>query len=484
MPAMTHPFRLACLAAALSTLCAQPVSAAADAETSSGAADREAIAVTIYNESLALVREERRLPLRQGLNHIALKEVSAQIMPETASLRALDGAALTLLEQNFDFDLLSSHALLDKYVGRSVTTIHTNPATGKETREQATLLANNDGPILQYADRIETGLPAGTRLAFDGVPANLRDRPTLVVTLEAADAGTRNVDLSYLTGGLGWKADYVATLSQDESTLDLAGWVTLTNQSGASYENARLQLVAGDVGRAAPDVKVMRSMAAEMAMPAAAPLQQEGLFEYHLYTLPRPTTIADNQTKQVALLSAKSVPVRKEYRMQGAQHWYYNLRDGGSSPELGDKRKVDVFVEFDNKDGDLGVPLPKGIVRVYKDDSQQRALFVGEDRIDHTAKDEQVRLKLGSAFDLNGTWKHTDSKKISDNVYEMAFRIELRNAKDVPATIKVVEPIPGRWEILQESHPHSKPTAHLAQWQIEVPAEGQAALDYTVRITY
>ncbi|RMX03067.1 DUF4139 domain-containing protein [Corticibacter populi] len=453
-------------------------------EKVSDAGSRQALAVTIYNESLALIREERQLPLDKGLNRIALREVSGQIMPQTASLRSLSGDPLQLLEQNFDFDLLGSHALLDKYVGRTVTVIRTHPATGKETREPATVLANNDGVVLQYADRLETGLPADARISFDEVPPNLRDRPTLVVELEAGRGGTQAVDLSYLTGGLSWQADYVATLASDESSLDLAGWVTLTNQSGTAYENAALQLVAGDVGRA-PQAHDMVKLAARMEMmpaPAAA-VQQEALFEYHLYTLPRPTTLRNNQTKQVALLSAQSVPVRKEYRLQGQASWYGRAR--GDSPELGDKRKVDVFVEFDNKEAaGLGMPLPKGIVRVYKADSQKRALFIGEDRIDHTAKNEVVRLKLGSAFDLNGTWKHLGTKVLADNLYEMAFRIELRNAKDVPATITVVEPIPGDWTMLEESIAHSKPTGGLAQWQVPVPANGNAVLNYKVRIRY
>lgn len=459
--------------------------AATEEETQSATQDRQSVAVTIYNDGLALVRDERKIPLKQGANRIALREVSAQIMPETASLRATDGSALNLLEQNFDFDLLSSDSLLNKYVGRTVTVIRTNPSNGQDVRETATLLANNAGPVLKYADRIETGLPANARLAFDSVPGNLRDQPTLVVSLDAEKAGTPTVDLSYLTGGLSWQADYVATLSKDENSLDLAGWVTLNNHSGVAYEDAKLQLVAGDVGRAAPERNVLyknMDVRAAAAM-APAPMEQEALFEYHLYTLPNTTTLGNNQTKQVALLSAGSVPVRKEYRLQGAEHWYYQLRDN-NSPELGDKRKVDVFVEFDNKDGDLGVPLPKGVVRMYKGDSQQRALFIGEDRIDHTAKDEQVRLKLGSAFDLSGNWKHTSSKKLADNLYEMSFSIELSNAKEVPATIKIVEPIPGDWTVTSENHKHTKPSARLAQWDVEVPAEGKAELNYTVRIKY
>ena len=332
------------IAAALA-LAASHAAFAEVTETVSEGKDREAVAVTIYNDNLALVREARKLPLNAGANRIALRDVSARIMPETASLVARSGAALQLLEQNFDYDLLSAQSLLGKYVGKRVTTIRTNPANGEETREEATVLANNDGVVLQYADRIETGLPANVRIAYGDVPTNLRDRPTLTVDLQSGQAGEQTVDLAYLTGGFSWQADYVASLASDEKTVNLAGWVTLDNQSGTSYDNATLQLVAGDVGRVQPDFDSMmlRAAAPAAALEKSAPMAEESLFEYHLYTLNRPTTLKNNQKKQVSLLSAANVPVNKEYRLQGAEYWYYNgLR--GDSPELGDKRKVDVFV--------------------------------------------------------------------------------------------------------------------------------------------
>ena len=463
-------------------------------ETVSEGKDREAVAVTIYNENLALVREARKLPLNAGANRIALRDVSARIMPETASLAARSGAALQLLEQNFDYDLLSAQSLLGKYVGKRVTTIRTNPANGEETREEATVLANNDGVVLQYADRIETGLPANVRLAYGDVPANLRDRPTLTVDLQSGQAGEQTVDLAYLTGGFSWQADYVASLASDEKTVNLAGWVTLDNQSGTSYDNATLQLVAGDVSRVRPDFDSMALRAAPVAaMEAAAPMAEESLFEYHLYTLNRPTTLKNNQKKQVALLSAASVPVNKEYRLQGENYTYYNsLR--GESPELGDKRKVDVFVEFKNEEkGQLGIPLPKGIVRVYKNDSDNRAQFIGEDRIDHTAKNDTVRLKLGSAFDVTGVWKsvsvkNLDSGKLGKLIdgeqFEATYSIELSNAKKEDVTVKVVEPLPGDWNITAETFKHEKVGADLAQWQVPVPADGKVELKYTVRIKF
>ncbi len=447
------------------------------AEKVSRAEDREEVALTIYNDSLALIKEVRRIPFERGANSIALRDVSARMRPETSSLRALGGGSLRLIEQNFDFDLLTPQKLLEKYVGSSVTVIRTNPATGAETREPAEVLATNGGVVLKYADRIESGVPG--RIAYGAIPPNLRDRPTLVVQLESAAAGRQAAELSYLSGGLSWRADYVAEIAGDESKLDLAGWVTLTNQSGASYENAKLQLVAGDVNRVRDEMRTQQFAAKALAAAPAAEMAREQLFEYHLYSLNRPTTILDNQTKQVALLSAPAVAVRKEYRLAG-QDWYYR----GAHSDLGRKHKVAVFVEFDNKGGELGVPLPKGIVRVYKKDSRGNALFIGEDAIDHTAKNETVRLKLGDAFDVKAARKQTNFRKIADRVYESAFGIEIANAKDIAVTVKVVEPVPGDWEMVAESQRHTKGDAHSAVWSVNVPAQGKATLDYTVRMRW
>ena len=481
------------LAAALALAAGHAALAADPAETVSRGEDRESVAVTIYNDDLALIRETRKVPLNEGANRIALRDVSARIMPETASLAARGEAVLQLLEQNFDYDLLSGEALLAKNVGKRVTTIRTNPANGEETREEATVLADNNGVVLQYADRIETGLPANVRLAFHDVPANLRDRPTLTVDLTSDKAGEQSIDLAYLSRGFDWQADYVASLADDEKTLNLAGWVTLNNQSGTAYDNATLQLVAGDVARVQEE---FRNAMPAMEMAAAAPMKarpmlEEGLFEYHLYTLDRPTTLKNNQSKQVALLSAAAVPVQKEYRLQGDVNGYYNsLRD--ARPEDGDKRKVEVSISFKNDEANkLGLPLPKGIVRVYKNDSGQRTQFIGEDRIDHTAKNDEVRLKLGNTFDVNGVWKLLDVKRmdkgklgklLEDDEFEATYRIELSNAKKEAVTVKVVEPIPGDWRIIEENLPHEKVGADHAQWQVDVPADGKSELQYKVRI--
>jgi len=450
-------------------------------DVGSTAADREAVAVTVYNDDLALVKERRRVDLPGGLTRLSLREVAAQMRPETALLRAASGPAFTLVEQNFDFDLLTPQKLLEKYVGRQVTVIRPHPTSDAERRETATVLATGQGTVLRFADRIETGVPG--RLAFDAVPANLRDRPTLSVLLDAA-GGKQAVELSYLTGGLSWKADYVANLSTDGKSLDLNGWVTLTNRSGAGFDDATLQLVAGTVNRVRQqDSRVYAMAAPAPARAKAAEATQEALLDYHLYSFERPTSIADNQTKQLALLSAAAVPVRREYLLAGNEY-YYRDRQAQQFGQIGQKLKPAVFIEFENKGGQLGKPLPAGIVRVYAKDSKGAAQFVGEDRISHTAKNEKLKLRLGEAFDITAERKQTSYRKIADNVIESAWRIELRNAKDEAVTVKVQEPMPGDWEMVQESQKHTKESARVASWNVAVPAGGATVLEYAVRVKW
>ena len=374
--------------------------------------DQQSLAVTIYNENLALVKDTREVRLPKGEVALAFQEVSAQIRPETALLRNLTHPeGFWVAEQNFDFDLLTPQKLLDKYVGEKVGIITTQrEENGKvvEKREEAIILATNNGTVLQFPDRIETSYVG--RIVFPKVPENLRARPTLVISLNSPVAAAQKLELSYLTGGLAWRADYVANLASDEKTMDLSGWVTLTNTSGVAYPNATLQLVAGDVNRAPEPRRAYKNGGAivEMMAPEAPQMQEESLFEYHLYTLDRPTTMKAAQTKQVALLSASSIPVRKEYLLRGESYYYQ-----GSYGEIGAKLKVGVFVEFDNREANrMGMPLPKGVVRVYKRDSEGRAQFIGEDAIDHTPKNETVRLKLGDAFDVTARRKQTDYKSL------------------------------------------------------------------------
>ena len=462
-------------------------SMAASQEKVSTLADQKEVAVTIYNENLALVKDWRTIVLPAGESILAFREVSGMIRPETALLQSSSGQnGLVVIEQNFDFDLLTPEKLLEKYVGRTIGVVKTHPTTGEETVEDAIVLSSNNGIVLRVGDRIETGLSGG-RLIFPDVPQNLRDKPTLVMQLASEKAAPQDIELSYLTGGLSWKADYVAELNNDESRLNLLGWVTLTNTSGTSYKNAKLQLVAGDVNQVQPVFeKRFREQAVDVAYETAAPrMTQESLLDYHLYSLDRSTNIMENQTKQISLLQADKISSSKEYLLKGQDYYYRNIYG-----DLGSKIKVAIYLSFENtKQENLGLPLPKGIVRVYKKDSSGAVQFVGEDRIDHTPENETVRLMLGYAFDITADRKQTDFKKLAgfgeyNYVFESSYRIELKNGKDEEALVRVVEPMPGDWQIISENHTHKKISSSEAEWHITVPAKGSSELLYRVKVRF
>ena len=451
-------------------------------ETRSTLEDRTAVAVTIYNEDLALVRDQRKVTLESGMQSLAVRDVSARIRPETALLTSLDGN-LRLIEQNFDYDLLSPQSLLEKYVGREIRAVTINPANGNQTIETAELLSVNSGVVLRFEDRIETGFPG--RLIFDDVPDNLRDRPTLVLELENDTTEAQEFELSYLTRGLSWKADYVASLNPEETQFDLNAWVTLNNDSGTRYDNALLQLVAGDVQQVQQVMPRLRSaVAMEMAAAPAADMVEESLLDYHLYTLQRPTDLADQQSKQVALLSATAVPVEKQYVVKGRGQQF----GGRSSGVL--KQDVGVYLFLHNdEESNLGLPVPAGVVRVYKDDSAGRIQFVGEDRIDHTAKDEDLRLKLGNAFDVTAERVQTVFRKVaSQGQYnfsaEVGQKITLGNARDEAVIVTVQEQLPGDWELMAETAEHRQLSSGLLEWRINVPPGASAELEYVALIRY
>jgi hypothetical protein len=457
-------------------------------ELKTSLSDQKNVTLTIYNTDLALIKDQRKVSLKQGYFDLAFRDVSARMRPETAQLRSISSPGqFSVIEQNFHYDLLSPQKLLEKYVGKTVNIVRSNPTTGIETTESAQVLSANGGVVLKMGNRIETGLPG--RIVYSDVPENLRDRPTLVMSLKNQGSSQQDVELSYLTSGLKWKADYVIELNANDDKFDISGWVTLNNSSGASYQNANLQLVAGDVNLVQQRVTVsgsnIRAMAAPAPMSEAKQMGQEALFEYHLYTLNRPTSILDNQSKQVALLSATGVPIRKEYLLSGEDHYYHN-----SNGDLGKKLKTAVFVEFENKEtAQLGMPLPKGIIRVYKKDSSGNAQFIGEDTVNHTPKNEKVKLKLGDAFDVTADKKQTDFKKLSGStkfpyILESAYEIEIKNAKKEAIIVTVQEPIPGDWNIQSESHPHEKTSSNTATWKVKVPAESSTKLKYRSVIRY
>jgi hypothetical protein len=449
---------------------------------SSSAKGRQKVAITIYNSNFGLVREERKLELGRGRVELAFADVSAHIQPETVHLRALDAPdQLQVLEQNYRYDLLTPEKLLEKYVGKRVKVVRYNEKLGTEETKVADVLSVESGPVLRIDGEIVTGL-AG-RFVFPDVPANLVAKPTLVWLL-ASGREQQRVEVSYLSANLSWRADYVLVLDAKDETGDLTGWVTLTNGSGASYENAELKLVAGDVQRIAPPTPMPVPATAMMEMAASAPpppqFKQESLFEYHLYALQRPTNLLDRETKQVTLLEAHGIKLKKKLVLRGAGDFYR-----GTYEEFPQNQKVGVFVELDNSEkSGLGMPLPKGTVRVYKADQSGAQQFVGEDAIDHTPRDEEIEIKLGEAFDVVADRKQMSWKTLGNCASESAWQIEIRNHKDAAVTVEAMEPANGDWEIVQSSHPPVKEDARTFVFTVPVPARGATKITYRVRIRW
>ena len=368
--------------------------------------------------------------------------------------------------------------LLQKYVGRQVTVVHEARFAGeRDTREAARILSINGGIVLQYRDRIETQVRG--YIIFPASPANFRDRPTLDLDIESSQSGPQVLDLSYLTSGLTWRADYVGVVSPDETHLSLTGLVTLSNTSGEAYDNAHLQLVAGNVNVVQPQFNTAYSAMRTIAHVTAGGVQQENYFEYHLYTLARPTTILDKQTKQLTLLTARGIPIKKTLELRGSQDYYRS-----PEPDIGDRLPVGAYVTFQNRGGELGIPLPAGIVRLYKTDSRRLALFLGSDEIDHTPRNETVRLHLGDSFDVTARKRQTDFLRSSLCSSDSSYQIVVANAKTTAENVLVVEPIPGDWQIVNENIPHVKSSAETASWSVRVPPGEQSTLTYTARVSW
>jgi len=466
-------------ALALSTAITASPTRATD-EITIGPEARQALNLTIYNGNLALVQDRRQLSVAAGLNRIGFAGVSRAMMSETALLGIEPAARVRLLEQDFAFDLLTPSKIREHAVGQKVQLVTTHPTTGSEAVKEGVLLSTQGGLVVKIGDRIETNPPG--RLVFTNLPPGLRREPTLLATLDAQDAAKRVLDLRYLTGALTWQANYTADYAEADGMLSLQGWATVTNRTGIDFENATLRFVAGSINRrsAPPRPERMRSMA-KMAMDSPAPsggIAAQAVGDYYLYQLPRKATLANQQTKQLALLKATKVPVVREYRLSGRGFHY--RRHGGVQ-----RKNAEIILRFKNAKSDgLGVPLAAGIVRVYGKHDDGSSIFLGEDRMRHTAKGRKVELSLGRAFDISTKRRQTSFKKqgLAKNTFEAAYKIEVSNAKSKPAAVKIVEYLPGEWRILEETHRHSKNTAQQAVWTLNVPAGGKAVLTYKVRV--
>jgi hypothetical protein len=448
--------------------------------------DQESLTLTIYNSNLGLVKDVRKITLDTGASELKFMDVAAQINPATVYIKSLTSPnQFSVQEQNYEYDLLNPQKLLEKYVGKEVSLVRLvseNNTTVERTVTARLLSNNNNQPVWQVNGEIVTGMHAD-RFIFPQLPENLIAQPTLIWRLENAGSRNQTLEASYLTAGISWKADYVLNLSQDERTADLNGWVTIDNRSGTGYKNSSLQLVAGDLNRVREVELNAMEMRGKTARAELAPPQfaQESFFEYHLYTLDRKTTLKDNQTKQINLLSGSGAAVKKEYVVNGKNFYYHNRQSPGTPL----KDQVETFIELNNsKENHLGLPLPKGVLRVYKADSRGGQQLIGEDQINHTPKDETVRVKLGNAFDMVAERNQTDFQVISDRVFEMAFNVTLRNHKDQPVTVIVNEPIGGDWRMIQSSHQHEKTAAFAARFNVPIERHGETKLNYRVQVRY
>jgi hypothetical protein len=442
-----------------------------------GAADR-VLSVTIYNDNLALVQDRRDIEVKDGRQRIEFQDVSAQIRPETVSLSAAD---ISIVEQNFDFDLLTPAKLMEKAVGQEVTIVRVNPATGAETREQALVLATNGGVVLKIGQRIEVlrddGLPV--RVIFNKVPDNLRARPTLSVSVIGAHAGSKRATLSYLTPGLGWKADYVALYNEGDGKIDVQGWVTLTNSSGTTYDNAQTLLVAGSPSQEdgggqsngyRPQVRRQT-----LQQPGTESGSRERLGDYYLYPLAERTTIANLQTKQVSFLDVHGVPAEHGYEFRN--RWLGTAETPVSAKS--------IYSFSTSAHAGLGDQLPAGILRFYMKDKRGDPQFIGESRIDHTPMGSTLSLATGDAFDVKVHAVVEKRTRISTFDWQTDMRYDLTNALPRAVVVKVRQD--GLWgdsSVKAESQKSTRLSAEAAEWSVNVPANGKATVTASFETRY
>lgn len=450
--------------------------------------------VTVYNSNLGLIKEVRPFSLKSGVSELKVEDVAAQIDPTSVHFKSLTAPdAVTVLEQDFRYDLASPDTILNRYLGREIELERISGRDGdKKETIKGVLLSNAGGRVLQSGGKILIN-PAGSPVLPE-LPEGLLTKPTLVWKLSATKGGEHQGEISYMTSGMSWSADYVLVVDKDDAKGDMTAWTTVTNNSGATYKDAKLKLVAGDVHRAPVPraYAALGGFAGAKMMAREENMTEKTFFEYHLYTLTRPTTLAENSSKQVEMASASGVPIKKLYVYDGAQgiSWNYFGDSGYWDPNYGlqSGKKVSVFLEFQNKKSEgLGIPLPKGRVRVYKKDDEGSLQFAGEDSIDHTPKDEKVRIKMGEAFDVVGERKRTDfSSDEKKHRFEETFEIKLRNHKEADAAVTVVEHLYRwtNWKIVESSAKYEKKDAQTVEFAVPVKKDGEAVVTYTVKYSW
>ena len=455
------------------------------AEYKSTEEQQKSVAVSVYNNNLGLIKDVRSVDLKPGTLTLQFMDVAGQINPVTVHMKSLTSPEkFSVLEQNYEYDLLNPQKLLDKYVGRNVKLVEKNYYTGEEKTYDAKVLSNNNGTIFQIGNEIHVNAPGA--IVFPEIPENLIAKPTLIWLVSNREKKPQDIEVSYLTSGLNWKCDYIAVINEESTRADLNGWVTIDNRSGAAYSNAKIKLVAGEVNRVHDQYPQAAGKARLLMEKSDSAFQEESFFEYHLYTLERPSTLRNNQTKQIELFSAADIPIRERLIYYGAPYYYRNQYTG----EFQSHDKVNVFLEIENsKANNLGMPLPAGIIRAYKKDSEGSLQFIGEDRIDHTPKNEKFKIRMGESFDIAASRKQTDYRILSRNSgqrfdTEQEWEINLRNHKEKPAEVEVIEPIPGDWQIISSSHNFEKTEANTVKFTVKLKKEETQTVKYRVRIRY
>ena len=424
------------------------------------------IHVTVYNNDLALVKETRQVELPRGVGEYSFVGVPARIDPTSVRLSGRGDGELAVLEQNYRYDLVSREKLLERYLDQRarVVTKHDKVHDGVlKTAFGSLVLETDDGVVLLSGDEIaDVTLPE--------IPEGLITRPTLVWVLENGGRTSREIEIAYLTGGMSWHTEYVAAVDAKDERMNLTGWVSIDNNSGARYENAHLKVVAGDVHRVTPPLDMLRATEARMMTAAKAGFEEREFFEYHIYDLERRVTVADREVKQIQLFPDRVVPLEKVY--------VYEPQRGGD--------KVQVKLEFLNtEENGLGIPLPAGKFRVYREDADKALEFAGEDRIDHTPRDEKISVLMGNAFDLVGERVEKSARRISNRIHESTIEIKLRNRKEREAVNIIVREHPGRfWKVIDSSHPWEQPKASDLEFTVPVQAGEEVVLTYTARIEY
>jgi hypothetical protein len=421
------------------------------------------VRVTVYNSNIGVVRDSRTIDLERGTSHISMDEIAAQIDPTSVKLEISGRGDVAVMEQNFEYDLLSPDRLLNKYLEHEVEI-----TTAEDAKYGGTLIGFDSRNLVLSLSGGRVAMVSRdkvTDIVLPDLDTGLIVKPTLFWTVNSSRAASADLEVAYITEGINWHAEYIATIAEGDKELELASWVSVDNRSGATYPDAKLKLIAGDVHRVqekrAPEPRAMY----DMEMVAAPKLEEKAFFEYHMYTLDSPTTIKDKEVKQIQLFPARDVAAVKEYNLDS------NRGNG-----------VRVVMRFENSEkSGLGVPLPAGKVRVFKADTDGSLEFLGEDSIDHTPRDEEVKVFVGNAFDIVAERLRTDYEKISDRVVMETFEISLSNHKDEDVVVTVTEHVYGDWDVRRESHPFKKIKSDTIEFEIPVEANAEAVLTYTVR---